>query len=201
MKMAIGGHFFMKMERLTNNKIKIFLTVDDLMDRGVTKDDLLGNSLKVQKLFQEMVEEACESLHFKMMGSIAIEIFTLPAQGLIIIITKEEDENLSEEEDFNLRVKYDDCPHILYYFDDFEDVIQLSYHLTNQGILKTTLYSYNEHYYLLIENVQENNYNQVLSIAAEYGNASTLTLYRLIEYGTCLIEKKAIQTITSHFRN
>ncbi len=201
MKMAIGGHFFMKMERLTNNKIKIFLTVDDLMDRGVTKDDLLGNSLKVQKLFQEMVEEACESLHFKMMGSIAIEIFTLPAQGLIIIITKEEDENLSEEEDFNLRVKYDDCPHILYYFDDFEDVIQLSYHLTNQGILKTTLYSYNEHYYLLIENVQENNYNQVLSIAAEYGNASTLTLYRLIEYGTCLIEKKAIQTITTHFRN
>ena len=133
MKMAIGGHFFMKMERLTNNKIKIFLTLDDLMDRGVTKDDLLGNSLKVQKLFQEMVEEACESLHFKMMGSIAIEIFTLPAQGLIIIITKEEDENLGEEEDFNLRVKYDDCPHILYFFDDFEDVIQLSYHLTNQG--------------------------------------------------------------------
>lgn len=200
MKIAIGGQISMKMERITNNKIKIFLTLDDLIDRGITKEDILGNSLKVQKMFQEMVEEACESLNFKMIGSIAIEIFTLPAQDLIIIISKDEDESLDEEEDFNLRVKYDDCPHILYFFKDFEDVIQLSYHLNNHSRLNSTLYYYNEHYYLLIENVPEPLYDQVISISAEYGNASTLTLYRMNEYGACLIEKEAIQAIISYFR-
>lgn len=195
------GAIFMKIERITNNKIKIFLTLDDLMDRGITKEDIIGNSLKVQKMFQEMVEEACESLQFKMIGSIAIEIFTLPAQGLIIIISKDEEENWGDVEDFNVQVKYDDCPHIVYFFKDFEDLIQLSYHLIHHGQLNSTLYYYNEHYYLLLENVPEAIYDQVISIAAEYGNASTLTLYRIHEYGTCLIEKDAIQVITSYFRN
>lgn len=194
------GAFFMKMERITNNKIKIFLTLDDLMDRGITKEDILGNSLKVQKLFQEMVEEACESLHFKMIGSVAIEIFTLPAQGLIIIISKEEDEHFDEEDDFNLRVKYDDFPHILYFFKEFEDVIQLSYFLKKKGLNSGTLYFYNHHYYLLIEKVQEEIYDTVISIAAEYGNASTLTLSRMNDYGACLIKNGAINIITSYFR-
>ena len=191
----------MKMERITGTKIKIFLTLDDLMDRGITKEDIVGNSLKVQKLFQEMVEEACESLRFKMSGSVAIEIFSLPAQGLIIIITKEEDGNFADEEDFNLRIMFDDCSHILYVFDDFEDLVQLSHHLKKQSLLSSTLYFYKAHYYLLIENVPDTSYDQVISLAAEYGNASTLTVYRMNEYAACLIEKEAIHVITSHFRN
>ena len=191
----------MKMERITHNKIKIFLTLDDLLDRGMTKEDMLGNSLKVQKLFQEMVEEACDSLCFKMSGSVAIEIYALPAQGLIIVITKEEDENFADEDDLSLRVKFDDCPHILYVFEDFEDLIQLCHHLKKQGLLSSTLYVYKAAYYLLIGNVGETIYDRVISLAAEYGNASTLTLYRMNEYGACLIEKEAISVLTSHFRN
>lgn len=195
------GAFFMKMERMTNNKIKIFLTLDDLGDRGITKEDILGNSLKVQRFFQEMVEEACESLCFIMSGSIAIEIFSLPAQGLTIIITKEEDGNLIDEEDFNLRVTIDDCPHILYVFEDFEDLIQASHFLIKQGLFLSKLYLYNDHYYLLIENVQETMYDKIISIVAEFGYASTMTLFRVNEYATCIIEKEAIHILTSHFHN
>ncbi|MFE0505721.1 genetic competence negative regulator [Peribacillus butanolivorans] len=190
----------MKLERLTNNKIKIFLTLDDLIDRGITKEDILGNSLKVHKLFQDMVEEACEELSFKMSGSIAIEIFSLPAQGLIIIVTKEEEELLTEEEEFlDLQVKIDDFPHILYVFDEFEDIVQLSHRLSYHGLLNSTLYHYEGRYYLLIENVKDTTYDTVISLAAEYGHASTLTLYRINEYGTCIIEKDAIHVLTSHF--
>ncbi|MFB7638573.1 genetic competence negative regulator [Peribacillus butanolivorans] len=190
----------MKLERLTNNKIKIFLTLDDLIDRGITKEDILGNSLKVHKLFQDMVEEACEELSFKMSGSIAIEIFSLPAQGLIIIVTKEEEELLTEEEEFlDLQVKIDDFPHILYVFDEFEDIVQLSHRLSYHGLLNSTLYHYEGRYYLLIENVKDTTYDTVISLAAEYGHASTLTLYRINEYGTCIIEKEAIHVLISHF--
>ncbi|MDP9740290.1 UNVERIFIED_ORG: adapter protein MecA 1/2 [Bacillus sp. B2I3] len=190
----------MKLERLTNNKIKIFLTLDDLIDRGITKEDILGNSLKVHKLFQDMVEEACEELSFKMSGSIAIEIFSLPAQGLIIIVTKEEEELLADEEEFlDLQVKIDDFPHILYVFDDFEDIVQLSHRLSFQGLLKSTLYHFEGRYYLLIENVKDTTYDTVISLAAEYGHASTLTLSRINEYGTCIIDNEAIHVLLKHF--
>ncbi|AOH55548.1 genetic competence negative regulator [Peribacillus muralis] len=190
----------MKLERLTNNKIKIFLTLDDLIDRGITKEDILGNSLKVHKLFQDMVEEACEELSFKMSGSIAIEIFSLPAQGLIIIVTKDEEELLADEDEFlDLQVKIDDFPHILYVFDEFEDIVQLSHRLSIQGMLKSNLYHYEGRYYLLIENVKDTTYDMVISLAAEYGRASTLTMCRINEYGTCIIENEAIQILVAHF--
>ena len=36
----------MKLERLTNNKIKIFLTLDDLIDKGITKEDIFREFFK-----------------------------------------------------------------------------------------------------------------------------------------------------------
>lgn len=196
-----GGHFFMRLERLSNNKIKIFFTFDDLFDRGVTKEEIRGNSIKVHKLFQDMVEEACEELDFDMSGSIAIEIISLQAQGLVIIVTKEEEDTLTDEEDYlNLKVKMDDCPYILFFFQDIEDVIQLCYRLRLKEISVSSLYLYDDQYYLLLEDIQENFFDAISSLAAEYGRASTLTLYRINEYGKCLIPKEAITTLTGYFR-
>jgi adapter protein MecA 1/2 len=201
MKMAIQGAFFMKLERLTYNKIKIFLTMDDLMDRGITKEDVIGNSLKAHKLFQDMVEEACEEMNLKISGSIAVEIFSLQAQGLVIIITKNEEDLLIEDEDFlDLDVRIDENPHILYTFFELEEVIQLSYYLKNQGIKNSTWYFLDGCYYLLLEKVEESKYDTIISLAAEYGHASTLTLTRLHEYGTCIVSEDAISVITRNFR-
>jgi adapter protein MecA 1/2 len=192
----------MKLERLTNNKIKIFLTFDDLIDRGLTKEDIKGNSLKVHKLFQEMIEDACEEMSFKMTGSIAIEIFSLQAQGLIIIVTKEDEEVIEDLEDegfLDLQVRIGDHPHILFAFMEIEDVIQLCHSLKQFQIPKTSLYKYDQHYYLLIAGVLEKSYDAVISLSAEYGSASTLTLFRLLEYGRLIIADKAITVLTKHF--
>ncbi|CAH0345574.1 genetic competence negative regulator [Bacillus sp. CECT 9360] len=193
----------MKLERLTNNKIKIFLTFDDLIDRGLTKDDIHGNSLKVHKLFQEMIEEACEELQLKMSGSIAIEIFSLQAQGLIIIVTKDDENSIlddSGDEFLDLQVKVDENPHILYTFTDLEDVIQLCYSLKSIGTWRSTLYRYESKYYILIDYVKEKQYDAVISLAAEYGSVSTLTLFRIQEYGKLVIADEAVRVLTNHFR-
>ncbi|WP_409301424.1 adaptor protein MecA [Peribacillus sp. SCS-155] len=191
----------MKLERLTNNKIKIFLTFDDLIDRGLTKEDIKGNSLKVHKLFQEMIEEACAEMSFKMSGSIAIEIFSLQAQGLIIIVTKEEEEVIEDldEEFLDLQVRIGDHPHILYVFMELEDVIQLCHSLKQYKIEKSSLYRYEESYYLLIAGVSEQMYDAVISLAAEYGSVSTLTIHRLNEYGRLIIEDTAHILLPMHF--
>jgi adapter protein MecA 1/2 len=77
---------------LNYNKIKIFLTIDDLMDRGLTKEDLWKDSLKVHQLFREMMDEASEELGFEASGPIAVEVYSLQAQGMVIIVTKNHEE-------------------------------------------------------------------------------------------------------------
>lgn len=193
----------MKLERLNSNKIKIFLTFDDLIDRGLSTEDIKENSLKIHKLFQDMIEEACDELSFKMIGSVAIEIFSLQAQGLIIIVTRDEEDlldNEDEDEFLDLRVKMGENPDILYLFKEIDDVIQFSHRLNNIEPIGSSLYSYNNHYYLLIEEVPEESYHSVISLAAEYGYASTMTLCKVQEYAKTIVVKTAFQTIRKHFK-
>lgn len=78
----------MRLERLNYNKIKIFLTFDDLSERGLTKEDLWRNAPKVQQLFRDMMQEANTELGFEADGPIAVEVFSLQAQGMVVIVTK-----------------------------------------------------------------------------------------------------------------
>lgn len=65
----------MRLERLNYNKIKIFLTFDDLVERGLTKEDLWKDTFKVHELFRDMIEEASEELGFEINGSVAVEVY------------------------------------------------------------------------------------------------------------------------------
>ncbi|MBM7694722.1 adapter protein MecA 1/2 [Peribacillus deserti] len=192
----------MKLERLSSNKIKIFLTFDDLMDRGLTTDDIKGNSLKVHKLFYSMIEEACTEMDFEMIGSIGVEIFSLKAQGLIVIVTREEDEDLLDDTDsiFELDVRLADNFHIFYEFKDLEDVIQLCRLLKTFGLHSGSLYFYGKSYFLLLKDVSENLHETVISIASEYGCPTTMTLCRIVEYGKTIIDDSAIKTMTHYFK-
>ncbi|TWN01904.1 hypothetical protein CHCC14596_0973 [Bacillus licheniformis] len=40
----------------------------------------------------------------------------------------------------------------------------------------------------------------MISILAEYGNPTTLTIYRLQEYGKKIMENNAVQTIQTYFK-
>ncbi|WP_110927587.1 adaptor protein MecA [Bacillus massiliglaciei] len=193
----------MKLERITHNKIKIFLTLDDLLDKGITKEDILGNSLKVHKLFQDMIEEACEELDFEITGTVAIEIFSLPAQGLVIIVTKEEELWTEDEDEYiDFQVKIDKYDHSLYVFEDFEDIIQLSklFLSCTAGSMESSLYVNEGRYYLLLENIEEENFEDILSMASEYGCSSTLSIHFLYEYGKEIICSNAIQVVASQFK-
>ncbi|MCZ1268628.1 adaptor protein MecA, partial [Paenibacillus tundrae] len=48
----------MKIERLSHDKIRIFLTFDDLSERGIQKDDMWQEIPKVHELFTEMMDQA-----------------------------------------------------------------------------------------------------------------------------------------------
>ena len=62
----------MKIERLSQDKIRIFLTFDDLTERGIQKDDMWREIPKVHELFSEMMDQAYTELGFDPSGPLAV---------------------------------------------------------------------------------------------------------------------------------
>ncbi|ANB57565.1 negative regulator of genetic competence family protein [Anoxybacillus sp. B7M1] len=193
----------MRLERLTHNKIKIFLTFDDLMDRGLTKDDLWKDTFKVQQLFRDMIEEANEELGFEVNGSIAVEVYSLPAQGMVVIVTSEDQEHDFDEEfadDYiEMQVTLDESEDIFYEFQTFEDVIQLAHRLSAIGCVDGTLYSYNQRFYLHVSEEPPVAADDFIAILAEFGSSSTITIHRVAEYGKKIMDHRAIEQLVRYF--
>ncbi|MGG0238992.1 genetic competence negative regulator [Bacillus rhizoplanae] len=194
----------MRLERLNYNKIKIFLTFDDLSERGLTKEDLWKNAPKVQQLFRDMMQEANKELGFEADGPIAVEVFSLQAQGMVVIVTKENQESDTEEEfqdEFiEMQVTLDESEHILYEFTSLEDVIALAGRLYSLGVTGGKLYAWQDRFYLWLEEDSTMLLKEdMIAILAEFGNSSTITIYRMMEYGKELMANEAIEQIYKYF--
>ncbi|MBT2754879.1 genetic competence negative regulator [Mesobacillus foraminis] len=191
----------MRLERLTYNKIKIFLTSDDLSDRGLTKEDIWKDSLKWHQLFHDMLEEASDEFGLEILGTVAVEIFSLQAQGMVMIVTVEDE--VLEDEPFDegyieMQVSVEGCDDILFEFPNIDDVIQMSKRLSAAGIGGGSLYCLdNVYYFSMGGKLQEP--EKVVSLLAEYGNSSIFSIHRLIEYGKTIIKDKAVETLVRHF--
>ncbi|HHY71645.1 MAG TPA: genetic competence negative regulator [Bacillus bacterium] len=197
----------MRLERLNYNKIKIFLTFDDLTERGLTKEDLWHDSQKVHQLFRDMMSEASDELGFEADGPIAIEVYSLQAQGMVIIVTKDLSA-LDEEEGFNddyieMQVTVDESDDIFYEFQSLEDIISLSSRLHVLGIDGGKLYSFQKHFYLELQEEELNGQTteNIIAILSEFGTPATITIYRVIEYGKELMKDQAIEQIYNYFIN
>lgn len=194
----------MRLERLNYNKIKIFLTIDDLMDRGLTKEDLWKDSFKVHQLFKDMMNEASQELGFEAYGPIAVEVYSLQAQGMVVIVTKSSADQEDEDDDYSddyieMQVKLDESIDIIYEVQTFEDLIQLSGSLYQQGVRGGTVYSYENRYYLLMDEHQPVSVETLIAILAEYGSSTTFTIHRLQEYGKEIFKENAIASIKKYF--
>ncbi|MFC7321221.1 adaptor protein MecA [Halobacillus campisalis] len=89
-------------------------------------------------------------------------------------------------------------------FTDFEDVIQLSHYMDNKAnLLDDALYHFESAYYLYIqfndENMSDNEQENILSQLMEFGHESSVTIYRLQEYGKSIFAEQALQQVKEHF--
>lgn len=201
----------MRLERLNGDRIKIFLTFDDLKERGISKEDLWHDLPRVEKLFRDMMLEADDELGFEADGPIDVEVFSLPAQGMVVIVSRsaqaveddEDDPEADRDDNFiQMQVTLDESHDILYQFGQFEDVISLAQVLQAAGITDGRLYLYEHNYYLSFDEASfetEKDLETGVAILAEYGNTSTITVYRLDEYGKCLIPDHAVAEICRYF--
>ncbi|PWW30386.1 adapter protein MecA 1/2 [Cytobacillus oceanisediminis] len=191
----------MRLERLNYNKIKIFLTLDDLTDRGLTKEDVWKDSLKWHQLFHEMLEEASEEFGVDIQGTVAVEIFSMQAQGMVMIVTMEEqrDDELLEDGFIEMQVTVDGSEDILFEFQDFEDVIQMAKRLNLVHIENGSLYSYKGQYYYYAADICGEDIHRAVAILAEFGNPSFVSIHLIEEYGKIIIKDKAVKKLVCFF--
>lgn len=195
----------MRVERLGKDKIKIFLTLDDLSDRGLKKEDLWNDVPKVHDLFNEIMEQAYEELGFELKGPVAVEIFALPSQGMVVIVSKGKskiwiDEDLDDDL-YELEVTLEESDSIIFAFKDFEELLRASKQINSAIVLGGKLYYYQNHYIILFEqaDIQENAVDSIIALLSEYGEVSTVSKAILEEYGKIIIDNEAIKVLNLHF--
>lgn len=201
----------MKIERLSQDKIRIFLTFDDLLERGIQKEDLWREIPKVHELFSEMMDQAYSELGFDASGPLAVEVFGLPAQGMVVIVTRGKhdtvqhgyaDEDDQDEDVYEMEVTLEISDVVMYAFRDFEDVISAARQLQASGLSEDgRLYAYQQRYILAFDSagIEAPRYHALIALLAEYGEATSVTSAVLEEYGKTIIASGAVRELNAYF--
>lgn len=190
----------MRLERLSVNQFKIFLTYNDLKERGYSKEELWNNLPKANELFQDMLYEACDELGIELDGKLVVQVYMLQAQGMVIVVTQN-NEGMSNEDFIELKVTMDESKELMFVFDDFEDVIQAAGSFKKLTERQTSLYYYEGYYFVKIhdEELNDQSKEEIISMVSEFSSPSTMTSYVLNEYGKCIVEQNAFEIIQKYF--
>jgi adapter protein MecA 1/2 len=194
----------MRVERIAKDKVRIFISYEDLDERGIDKNEIWQNGKKVQELFWDMMEAAYTEVGFEISGPIAVEAFTMPTEGVVVIVTRVPSlpgQGRSDDDDeLEVEITTDYFSSFVFAFDDFEEVVRVCHALIDYN-LDGMLFEYQGMYYLYFdeETLREEDYDTVWSILNEYGEYSSHTVAVLQEYGKVILDRDTVRVITQSF--
>lgn len=193
----------MRIERVSDSQFTIFLTFDDLIERGFTKEDLWSDATGVKNLFSDMMYEASSELGFELGGVLLVQVHLMQAQGMHVVVTQNSDKMDWDEDFVELKVTLDESKELIFSFDDFEDIIQLASYLQANAIRGGEIYHMNDRYYMLINDSDLNGVNRehAIAIILEFSSPSIITSTRLKEYGKVIMTEQAVQRVMETFYN
>jgi adapter protein MecA 1/2 len=194
----------MRVERLGRDKVRFYLSMDDLLDRGINKEDMWRDIPKVHELFNDMMEQAYQELGFEISGPVAVEVFALPTQGMVVVVTRgrtpETEDDLDPDDMYELEVTLEESEQIIFRFSDFEDLVQAAIRLRSLIRGGGKVYAYQNHYFLVFdEDIQTDDLQAVIAILTEFGEPSTVTEHMLAEYGKAVMAQDAIDQLVHYF--
>ena len=207
----------MKIEKLTENKIRITLNIEDLKEKDIDLHTFMSNSIESQKIFLDMLDEAEKEVGFVTDDyKVMIEALALANGSFILTITKIDTGVSTEKRKFkkvNIKRKISDLnnPITIYKFSCFEDFCKFceifkDYTYKNIGMIskKMSLFFYNDNYFLLIQNINSNLpiskcfITRIVEHALPVHNVN-LFIGKLQEYGKIIMKNNAINTCLKYF--
>ena len=203
----------MKIEKLTENKIRITLNLNDLEDEHIDLHSFMSNSPESQALFYNLLSQAEKEVGFYTKDyKLMIEAIAVPEGNFILTVTRLPEKEQSKKQ---VRIKRKTSTInenlVIYSFNSFDDYCEfckyLSLHLKSETYLKlkkVSLCLYNSKYYLCIH-INKSNLPIVNTInyeISEFGNSvknPDLFERKLLEYGKVIFKTNAILNCVKAF--
>ena len=196
----------MKIERISENQLKLTLTKADLAERDIKLEDLISPSEKTQKLFRDIMEQAL------------VEAVPAGTDGIMIIVTKvtnQDKKQVSQAQELRRWKKkpMDTFAHkeeknsdiLIYSFPLLDDVIHVSVRLGESFKGESSVYKNENKYFLVLQGdtyTTEESSEELEQILKEYGQkhiSTPLAKYYLLEHGETLIPEQAVKVLAKTF--
>ena len=209
----------MKIEKLTENKIRIILNSEDFKDKNIDLHTIMTKTAESQGLFLEILNKAKKEIGFDTEGcKLLIEAFSSNEDIYVFTVTRflpEKEENNKNISNKRLRVRRKQINPIskisIYEFSDFDnftnfcELLNTSKQIVLKGLMQnSSLYCYKNQYYLIITNLNLKHkslkiFNSYLSEFGKIISNSENFVHKLQEHGQIVINKKAIHTGIKYF--
>lgn len=207
----------MKFEKLNENKLRIIISSQDLLDKHIDFHSFMSNSLETQDIFLDILDKAEKEVGFITKNhKVRIEAFAMNNEDFIFTVTKLSDKNDKEiykqtKLKFKRKKTENSILQSVYKFACFDDFLSFTASLKNSNIKNigifsksVILYTYKNNYYLVLNNINEQyKYNKkiftLLTEFSSYINNSELFASKLVECGKIYFKNNAIKTCQKYF--
>ena len=196
----------MKIEKLTDNKIRIILNIDDLAKKNIDVHTLIKDNSMSQKLFKKILIEAKKEVGFDPQDCrLLIEAY-ISSEGFFVLTVTKILEELNKEKNSSIKPKAkrkslnNNCSTAIYEFDSFEDFESFCTYLSNTKLnnfaKKLSLYEYEDKYFLVFSGIDTNSVyaSFIYSSISEFAKLSSNSKFfesKLIEYGKTIFKNKS----------
>lgn len=206
----------MKIEKLTDNKIRIIIDLDELSEKNIDINSLIKNNDKAHSLFQAILSEAEKQVGFKVQNcKLLVEAFSTSDGYVVFTLTKYK--NDTSNGNSLKRVKYKrkslstSYKNAIYKFNNFDEFCNFCTYCykTNLSTLKgfaknISLYEYKNFYYLVFTNINIDykNTNLFYTSISEFSNLVSNSLVlksKLVEHGKSIFRANAIENGIKYF--
>jgi adapter protein MecA 1/2 len=141
-----------------------------------------------------------------------VEVFALPAQGMVVIVTRgkldlyantDTFDDQEAEEVYEMEVTLEQSDLVSYVFQDFEDLLRAAKVINPLLMEGGTLYSYKGKYILQLEPIELDDikFQALIAVLSEFGEAASVTRAVLEEYGKVVIADDAVKVLCRHFQS
>ena len=205
----------MKIERINENIFRVTITLTDLEQRNIDINTIDINSPQTIALFNELMEQVAHQFGFDFSGTqLIIDPVPNTDNSFDITITKIDDDidfesihkyikNKYKKSDISVKKKTQNILSniMAYSFKSFDDTCRLSSLISNIYTGNSSLYKYNNQYYIVLSKNQiKTNIERTLEChLSEFGtkisNPASFEGY-LNEHGELLIENRAVERLT-----
>ncbi len=199
----------MKIEKLTENKIRVILNSDELGVTNMNVHNIMAKAMETQEIFAGILKKAEEEVDFQTDGcKLLIEALSSIDDIFVFTITKYLPDNECKKKKLVAKRKSfsTTSEHAVCSFSNFDLFCEFCIALSHSSKLDTTnlaknitLYIWKNNYYLILKkiNIKNDSISLFYSTLSEFGQLlsySNIFEAKLLEHGKVLIKKNAIDT-------